>query len=169
MNMRVDVVDRRGAPDPGVEPRRGEGRAYRTGLRDVLPEHLVPTAVVALDALPLTLNGELDRAAPPAPSSAANAERPRVAPRTDLERLIARVWRDVLGIPGPQPMGIDENFVDLGGHSLHAARVVAAIRRTTRDLRRTSVLDLFAHPTVRRLAAFTAAAPAGVPPVLVLR
>src|SRR6202034_856293 len=87
-----------------------------------LPNYMVPSALVALDALPLTANGKLDRGALPEPVvEPASA----VAPRTPTERQVAAIWGAVLGVALP---GVSDNFFDLGGHSLLATRVIAQVR-----------------------------------------
>ncbi len=90
-------------------------------LRKSLPEYMVPAAIVALDAMPLTPNGKLDRAALPAPSAA----RPELAqafaaPQTAIERSIATLWAEVLQT---EQIGLHDNFFDLGGHSLLLAQI----------------------------------------------
>ncbi|HWM03296.1 MAG TPA: amino acid adenylation domain-containing protein [Actinophytocola sp.] len=87
-----------------------------------LPDYMMPSAFVVLDALPLTRNGKLDAAALPAPDSSAA---PYEAPRTPVERTLAEVWAEVLGKP---EVGRRSNFFALGGHSLVAATVLAKVR-----------------------------------------
>jgi amino acid adenylation domain-containing protein len=101
-----------GAPD--------ELRAY---LRARLPEYMVPAAVVAVDALPLTANGKVDRGALPAPAWV--DEEAYVAPRTPTEAALAAVWAPLLGV---ERVGARDDFFALGGHSLLAARAVSALR-----------------------------------------
>jgi len=94
-----------------------------------LPAWMTPSAWVVLDALPLTANGKLDRAALPEPA-AARAAAARVAPRTDLERRLAALWSELLGATGDDGgIGIHDDFFALGGHSLLALRVVSRVRR----------------------------------------
>ncbi|WP_406729649.1 non-ribosomal peptide synthetase [Streptomyces sp. GD-15H] len=119
----------------------------RTALREVLPAYMVPVAVVALPELPLTPNGKVDRKALPRPGGTrvAGAE---TAVRTDLERRIADIWCEVLGLEG---VGAEDNFFDAGGDSLRLTSVVAALRE--RIGLQVTRLDMFGHPTVRAMAA----------------
>ncbi|MBG0816414.1 non-ribosomal peptide synthetase [Planomonospora sp. ID82291] len=127
---------------PGTTP-----DGLRRHLRERLPGHAVPAEVILLPALPLTPNGKVDRAAlpPPAPRPA----RPhREESATATERLITAVWREVLGVPR---VSAEENFFDIGGHSLATAQVQA--RLTAALGRQVPIVDLFRFPTVRALAA----------------
>ncbi|HYS38899.1 MAG TPA: amino acid adenylation domain-containing protein, partial [Pseudonocardiaceae bacterium] len=124
----------------------------RTFVARDLPDHMVPSAVVALDALPLNPNGKLDRAALPAPDWAARVG--HTAPRTDAERIIAEIWADVLGLAR---VGVEDNFFALGGDSILGIQVVAKAAQA--GLRLASK-DIFLHQTVASLAA--AATPIGV-------
>jgi amino acid adenylation domain-containing protein len=108
--------------------------ALREHLRERLPEYLVPAAFVALDWLPLTPSGKLDRRALPAPDFGGEAGGERVAPRTPTEELLSGIWLEVLeldeGDGEPRAyVGVDENFFELGGHSLLATQVVARARQ----------------------------------------
>jgi amino acid adenylation domain-containing protein/thioester reductase-like protein len=93
--------------------------------RKRLPAYMVPGALVELAALPRTATGKLDRGALPAPSGATSSAALAVSPRTPTERLVAEIWRQVLG---SEPSSVDEDFFESGGHSLQAAQVVAALR-----------------------------------------
>ena len=139
----------RGAP-PSV-PRLDLGEplltpgALRAHLARSLPDYMQPAAWVFLEALPLTENGKLDRARLPVAVTPGDVY---VAPRGELERAIAEIWSEALGLPR---VGAHDNFFDLGGHSLLLARVHAQLRATLgADL---SVVDLFRFPTVASLAA----------------
>jgi amino acid adenylation domain-containing protein len=129
-----------------VVPAGLDPAALRQALAETLPAHLVPTAIVALDALPLTVNGKLDRAALPDPEVRSVAG--WVAPRTDAEDLVAGVWAEVLGV---EKVGALDDFFDLGGHSLLATRMVARIRAAV-DLT-VPIRTLFTHRTVAGFAA----------------
>jgi amino acid adenylation domain-containing protein len=131
-------------------------------LRAALPSYMVPVAVLALAAWPLTANGKVDRRALPPPPVRSAHPSTQVAPRTEQEQAIARIWADVLG---RDPIGVHDNFFEMGGHSLLAAQ---AITRLNAALGATiSVRTLFDHPTVaefasalERNAAFVAPRPA---------
>ncbi len=113
-----------------------------------LPAHLVPTAWVPLDALPLTVNGKVDLTALPAPEPATAAQ--IAAPRTDAEVLVAGVWAAVLGLDAGQ-IGAHDDFFALGGHSLLATRVAALLRNAVEvDV---PIRTVFDQPTVEKLAA----------------
>ncbi len=114
--------------------------------RAQLPEQLVPRAFVVLDALPLTVNGKLDRAALPRPDLDARADTDYISPRTDAEEIIAGAIATVLGV---DQVGIDDNYFVLGGDSIRSVMVTS--RAQARGVPVT-VADLHARPTVRRLA-----------------
>ncbi|HEY7767793.1 amino acid adenylation domain-containing protein [Longimicrobium sp.] len=123
-----------------------EVEALRAHVRRSLPEYMVPSAFVFLDALPLTPNGKLDRKALPAPELASTEER-FVAPRTPMEEVLAGIWAQVLRL---ERVGVEDNFFELGGHSLLATRVVSHIREVFGV--EVPLRALFAGPTVAELA-----------------
>jgi acyl carrier protein len=125
-----------------------EAEALRQHLRRSVPEYMVPAAFVTLDALPLTPNGKVDRKALPAPEYA-SAEDRYVAPRTPVEEALAGIWAEVLRV---ERIGVHDNFFALGGHSLMAIRVVSRIHKALDA--GVSLLALFEHPTIERLATF---------------
>ncbi len=108
-----------------TDPRTSTGaEELRSHLRATLPDYMVPTAYMALDAFPSTPNNKIDRARLPAPDrTPAGAGDP---PRPGLEMELARVWEGVLGTPG---IGRDDDFFDLGGHSLLAVRMIAEVEQ----------------------------------------
>jgi amino acid adenylation domain-containing protein len=110
-------------PSHGPAPTTPELQAF---LKDKLPDYMVPSAFVFLDAMPLTPNGKLDRKALPAPDqSSPELGASYVAPRTPEEELVAEIWAEVLKL---DKVGIHDNFFDLGGHSLLATQVVSRVR-----------------------------------------
>jgi SAM-dependent methyltransferase/acyl carrier protein len=126
----------------------------RAFLQEKLPEHMVPSAFVFLDTLPLSPNGKVDRRALPAPDWA----RPELAadfaaPRTPLEEVLAAVWSEVLGLEG---IGIHDNFFDLGGHSLTAVQVLSRLNEVFSL--NIPLQSLFETPTLAGLAESVAAA-----------
>jgi len=132
--------------DPAARPAQREVRAE---LKKTLPDYMVPTALVTLDALPLTPSGKLDRGALPRPTASREASADqRSAPATPTERVLAGIWAELLGVPA---VGVTDDFFDLGGHSLLATQVVARLRRELGC--GVSVLDVFKFPTIRELAA----------------
>ncbi|MBG0822839.1 amino acid adenylation domain-containing protein [Planomonospora sp. ID91781] len=125
-----------------VAPACVDPAALRAGLRERLPDYMVPPSITVLDELPLTPLGKVDRARLPLPEAAPAAA--RVAPRTPAELRIAAVWADMLGVV---EIGVDDDFFALGGDSFRAVRAVREIDPALR------VIDLFTRPTVRELAA----------------
>ncbi|MFD8658318.1 amino acid adenylation domain-containing protein [Streptomyces globisporus] len=118
--------------------------ALRERVAAVLPEHMVPVAVVALDRLPVTPSGKLDRAALPAPDfSGAGGGR---APRTEREKLLCALFEKALGTEG---VGIDDSFFDLGGDSIVSIKLVTMAYAEGLDI---APRDVFAHKTVAALA-----------------
>ncbi|MBV9774709.1 MAG: amino acid adenylation domain-containing protein, partial [Gemmatimonadetes bacterium] len=119
----------------------------RNALRARLPEYMVPSAFVMLEALPLTPNGKVDRRALPAPEGRAGTEAAYVAPRTSTEATLAQIWGEVLGV---ERVGVEDNFFEIGGHSLLAVRIGSRLQEafaTELPLR-----TLFEAPTVAALA-----------------
>ena len=119
-------------------------------LQDRLPEYMIPSAWIKLDAFPLTTNGKVDRRALPAPGATTRLEDEDtyVAPRTPREEMLTSIWGEILKV---ERVSIHDNFFTLGGHSLLATQVVSRIR----DLFRVELplRYVFEYPTVNALAA----------------
>ncbi|HEY1380035.1 MAG TPA: condensation domain-containing protein, partial [Gemmataceae bacterium] len=145
------------APQPWAryanDPLRGKAARdlvpqLREHLKARLPEYMVPSAVVILDALPLTSSGKLDRKALPAPDSTRpDLEEAYVAPRTPVEQALADLWAEVLGV---ERVGVADNFFELGGHSLLATQVISRVRKALQV--ELPLRALFEAPTVAGLA-----------------
>ncbi len=131
----------------------------RARLAERLPAYMVPAAVVVIEALPLTVNGKLDTRALPAPEYR-DGDRYR-APATAVEEVLAGIYAQVLGV---ERVGVDDSFFELGGDSLSAMRVIAAVNAgLDADL---SVRVLFEAPTVARLAPRIGGDAGGLEPVV---
>ncbi|XXE03676.1 amino acid adenylation domain-containing protein [Pseudomonas sp. Z3-6] len=124
-----------------------EIETLRTHLSEQLPEYMVPTAYIRLDALPLTPNGKLDRKALPAPDHSAVIVREYEAPQGEVEASIARIWEDLLQL---EQVGRHDNFFELGGHSLLAVKMIERLRQVELSV---DVRVLFGQPTLAALAA----------------
>lgn len=129
----------------GAAPRVGDLRDF---LKGTLPEHMVPSVFVTLANLPRTLNGKVDREALPAPGEGRPELSQPYAPASGaVEKKLVRLWEEVLNV---SPIGIRDDFLELGGHSLQAARLFARIEKVLgRDLPPTT---LFRAPTIEELA-----------------
>jgi amino acid adenylation domain-containing protein len=132
-------------PDLGQEIQVSELRGY---LKQKLPEYMMPASFVILDALPLTSHNKLDRRALPDPEPYHPAlESTFIQPQTEMEKTLCDIWQTALQIEG---VGINDNFFDLGGHSLLVVQVQHSILQ---DLNITvPIVDLFLHPTISSLS-----------------
>ncbi len=120
-----------------------------TELSMKLPDYMIPSVFVFAEVLPLAPTGKIDRTALPDPAPVRpDMDVPCVAPRTGVEKELACIWENVLGI---HPVGVNDNFLELGGHSLAAARIFAEIEE--RFGRSFPVAAILQAPTVERLAA----------------
>ncbi|MFE9258349.1 amino acid adenylation domain-containing protein [Streptomyces sp. NPDC006879] len=144
-------------PSQEARPQAAELRAH---LAHALPEHMVPSACVLLDELPLTASGKLDTAALPAPDFAASAT--GHAPATPAQAHVCALFEELLSLPAAT-VGIDDSFFDLGGHSLLAGRLMTRLRAYSGA--ELSMADFFAHPTPKQVAArLTPTSAADTPP-----
>jgi amino acid adenylation domain-containing protein len=131
-------------PDSGVG-----GDDLRAYLRQRLPGYMVPTAIVLLPGLPLNPNGKIKREALPPPDAASTADADvSVAPETAVEARLVELWAHLLGVA---PIGVTDNFFDLGGHSLLVVRLLAEIPRLFGT--KVSLATFFQNATIRDLAA----------------
>ncbi|MFI9644796.1 amino acid adenylation domain-containing protein [Streptomyces sp. NPDC052040] len=133
-------------PEPTAEHAPGTD-AVRDGLGHILPGYMVPAALVALDRLPLTAHGKVDRRALPAPDVAAPAAAAPEAPRSRTQQIIGEVLADVLGLPS---VGPDDSFFALGGDSISSIQVVSRARRAGLVI---TSRDVFLHRTPAAIAA----------------
>jgi natural product biosynthesis luciferase-like monooxygenase protein/FkbM family methyltransferase len=151
-SRRVEVAN--GKPEAARHPLPGPVQPgptvdeLRTLLKAKLPPYMVPATFVMLDALPLTPNGKVDRGALPAPDSVQlRQSADYVAPLTLTERSLAELWAEILRRQG---FGINDNFFEVGGHSLMATQLVARIRaKFSVDL---TLREFLRHPTISGLA-----------------
>ncbi len=116
-------------------------------LKQRLPDYMVPSAFVILAALPMTPNGKVDRRSLPEPAQTRQEAEGIVAPRDEAELQLANIWEKVLGI---HPIGIKDNFFDLGGNSLLALRLVAQVEKAFK--KNLPLATFFQNPTIEQLA-----------------
>jgi acyl carrier protein len=99
-----------------------DSAGLRAHVASSLPDYMVPAAFVALDQLPLNLNGKLNRNALPAPEFGVASGGSYVAPRSEAEAVLAEIWSEVLGV---EQVGVEDNFFELGGDSLHSMQLTS--------------------------------------------
>ncbi|MGB8954626.1 MAG: amino acid adenylation domain-containing protein, partial [Tumebacillaceae bacterium] len=121
---------------------------WRSFLRDRLPTHMVPSAFMVLETMPLTPNGKVDRKALPVPDASAFRTEEYVAPRTAVEETVSGIWADVLRL---DRIGVTENFFEAGGHSLLATQVMSRLASTFSV--QVPLKAMFEAPTVAELSA----------------
>ena len=131
-----------------------DGQTLSTGeladeLKNYLPEYMIPSAIVILDSLPLTPNGKVDRKALPAPTmQIAHEQSDYRAPRNDLEQRLVQIWERLIGA---SPIGIEDDFFAVGGHSLLAVRLISEIEKELG--KRLSLAALLQGRTIASVAA----------------
>ena len=141
-----------------IRPASDELRGF---LAARLPDYMVPSAFVPLDSFPLTANGKVDRRALPAPdSSRPELETAFAAPEAGTESAIAGIWQEILGL---EAVGVNDNFFDLGGHSLHLIRVHGKLKEQLGTA--IPMVDMFKFPTVSTLARHLESGPADEAPL----
>ncbi|HEY6349975.1 MAG TPA: amino acid adenylation domain-containing protein [Candidatus Angelobacter sp.] len=123
------------------------GKQLREFLHESLPDHMLPSVFVVLEAFPLTPSGKIDRLALPAPGKEAESSEGFVAPRTDLEEVLAGIFAEVLQV---ERVGILDDFFILGGHSLLATQISSRVREALHT--ELSVRKIFEEPTVSGLS-----------------
>ncbi len=126
--------------------------ALRSALRRRLPEYMIPSRWTFLDQLPLNISGKIDRQALPDPDRESKGSTGYRPPQTELETLLCAIWEDSLDLAR---VGVDDNFFDLGGHSLKAVHLASKIRHALG--KEASMMEIFLHPTVRSLGLVIAA------------
>ncbi len=132
-------------PEDGAEPEREQLRGF---LREKLPEYMVPSFFVTVEAFPLTPAGKVDRPSLPAPDGGRpDLEREYVAPRTPMEERLAEICADLLNV---ERVGVYDSFFELGGHSLLATQFISRVREAFGVL--VPLRTIFEHPRVAELA-----------------
>jgi amino acid adenylation domain-containing protein len=122
----------------------------RSWLQERLPDYMVPSSFIALEQIPLTPNGKVDRKQLPKPKvSPRETLTPIASPRNRLEEQLVRIWSEILGV---DRVGVRDNFFDLGGHSLLLIRVHARLRQELDS--DVAVIDLFRYPTIESMASW---------------
>ncbi|SEB35185.1 amino acid adenylation domain-containing protein [Tenacibaculum sp. MAR_2009_124] len=116
-------------------------------LKESLPDYMVPTIWIALDAMPLTSNGKLDRKSLPDPDGSMFSTREYVAPRTEIEEQLVAIWQELLGL---EKVGVYDNFFELGGHSLLATRLISIVNKEL-DIK-IEIVDIFEFDCIEQLA-----------------
>ncbi len=118
-------------------------------MQATLPEYMIPGAIIILELFPLTVNGKVDREALPKPDNEAYARVEHIAPQSDAEKILAKLWQDNLGI---ELIGLEDNYFEMGGDSLLAVSLGAESKKQGLLF---SIDDLFANPTITELVKVT--------------
>ncbi len=133
--------------EKGMDVESGELQAF---LEKALPEYMVPRIYVYVDTMPLSTNGKVNRKALPVPVLDSKTE--FVAPRNEVENILTNIWKEELGI---ENVGVNDNFFEIGGHSLLLTRVHSRLNKQFQ--REFSLIDLFTHSTISALAKYVTA------------
>ena len=144
------------APDGPAE------QALREALQAQLPDYMVPSRIIVLDALPLNPNGKVDRKALPQPGA---SERHYQAPRNLAEQALVEVWQEVLGV---ERIGVTDNFFELGGDSLRILKVLGKLRGRSDLGLELKLRDLMTRPTIAQLSGYDEQQEAALDPLLLL-
>ncbi|MEM9905080.1 MAG: amino acid adenylation domain-containing protein, partial [Cyanobacteria bacterium P01_D01_bin.44] len=123
----------------------------QTFLKGKLPHYMMPSAFVMLDSIPLTPNGKVDRGALPQPESRPKLEEAYVMPQTEVEKILATVWQEMLQV---EKVGINDNFFSMGGHSLLLIKIQAKLSEIFE--KELSIIEFFKYPTIKELAQYIA-------------
>jgi acyl carrier protein len=116
-------------------------------LRANLPDYMIPSGWVVLGKLPLTSNGKLDRRALPPPQAGLSSRADGMLPRNAREQALLGIWQEILGVSS---LGVDENFFELGGDSLHGVRLITKVEEQLKV--RLQVIAVFQYPTIMQMA-----------------
>jgi acyl carrier protein len=130
----------------------------RNSVRDKLPAYMVPSAIVPMEAFPLTFSGKVDRRSLPAPERKRRIDGSYAAPQGQSEKILAAIWEELLQV---DQVGVRDNFFDLGGHSLLLVKMVPKVENAFG--RKVSIIDLFQRPNIRAMAEFLSDDRAGGP------
>ncbi|WP_459501589.1 amino acid adenylation domain-containing protein [Bacillus sp. C1] len=132
-------------PEQDIENQTNQWRQYLSGK---LPEYMIPSAFIVMEAFPLNPNGKIDRKALPEPTEHIRTETEFVAPTSQVEEILVEIWKEVLKL---KQVGIHDNFFELGGDSINAIQVAARLNRQKLKL---ELKDLFEYPTIANLAPY---------------
>jgi len=157
------VVAKRSGPDGSIPDRQELALQLREFLKERLPDYMIPSAIMILEAMPLGAQGKVDLRGLPEPETEAVLREGVKGARTLLQAQLIEIWEEILGV---RPIGIDDDFFELGGHSLLAIRLLAMIRN--RFKRSAPLASLFRNSTIAHIAKLLEQSPeAARSPVLV--
>ncbi|MCX6579422.1 MAG: amino acid adenylation domain-containing protein, partial [Candidatus Aminicenantes bacterium] len=137
--------------EPGTIEKTPDAAEFREYLSQRLPDYMIPAHFYLVEKIPLTPNGKVDRKALQAEQSLLRTGAEYISPKSDLEKIIAGVWQDLLGL---DKVGIHDNFFELGGNSLTIIRLNSRLKAALPDNKDISVVNLFNHPTIASQARY---------------